>query len=1775
MNNIQLNIVANAQFQQVYTEVAKLKGAMQSLQKSAVGGPFTPGNVASIKQAQQAFDQAVLSTRAFTIEHVAMSDSVSKFGKQLSAGQLSLQNYYKIWRDSAKGTSAELDALATSQARLNRSIAIADPLRPGYAKLVTDINGVVTAQEKQIFYQKALNTALQQGSVKLIDFGKNTQWMGRQLTVGLTMPLAMFGAGVSQLFLTVDKELTRMQKVYGTGLIQPTQAALKQIRADVTALGTELARTLGVSVQETASMSADLAATGLEGAKLIGATREAIRMSVLGELDHQKAMQATISLQNVYKLNTQGLTEAVNFLNAVENQTSTSLQDLVDAIPRVGPVVAQLGGSFKDTAAMMVAMKEAGVPAAQGANAIKSAISSLINPTTTAQKAFKQYNIDLKSIATTTGGNPVMMLKSLAEQMKNLDRLSQAQLIEKMFGKFQYARVQALLDNINKSGSQTATVFKLMGASTADLANLASNELKQQTESASGRFKRMTESIKADFLPIGQGFLNSFTAIGNVLDKVLNAVRTISKLLGPVAGIFGKVFGGGLVGLLVAGPVIMLVGLFANLTGNILRGINSMRMFKQGMDAALPSENKFLAGLHGMRNFYQELDKSQIAARNQMDLMPEAITTNAKAFQILTVEISKLTEQFTALAFAQKEAMVGGAVTGLTLNAGTALETQMRLPGFATGGWVPGSGNYDTQPAMLTPGEFIVNKKAAQENSGLLNSINGGSGALGGIVKSNKFNYGIKIPGMNVDAITSAFGLRNRSNSFGRSYQMKGSIGAKLGTDFNSINASMTVPEGKLSEALAGNIGANPSTYLSSFEAGGSKTSIHSFLDAVHQAGVITQDELKTLLSNFTSDYKNAVGQLNKINDANNPLSSLAKSHITSANNPELSRLYSQFEQSPTAFIPDVLTAEQRAAAGLPPARKRSGGGASGRSGSVNDVLLTRDNGSMIKISKDEFKVKGGGGSSGFAHADSEALRNRVAQATQDGIISQKAFEEGKIKGSNKKKNDSYVLSRDRNSPHVLAKEDGMADANSYSNAATTTIEKQSRSGGLWTKLKGQSFLGRKAAKGLTGTAAEEAIAGSGFGFKGGMGMMMGSMALNAAPSKIAGTDISGAKNIASTALGIGSTVAMIPGLNAFTPEIMGVVAGFSAIKWWMGKVDKDRKVFEQGIRDTFSKLENTPDKFIEKINSQVKATDKSADSYNKMSIYGRVYGDELYKIATNIGNGTLKGQQMTTVLASMTGKAKDSAIEFNALYLAAKNAGDTKMTNLISEVKKVYGETQSAVNAIMLLQQMAAAGVNLSGFDISTLTNKKAYQEFLKSDISNKQTQIELLKKQQTAAGGGAADPQKALKDRIAKEELVKKNLEDQLKAMQDQAKTIQQQNDYLNKQTDLTNQIKQAEVTGNYIQAAQLRNVKQQETAKYAQQNAIDAKQSQIDSQQKVVDALNNQLQSLQNAAASAAQTASNTAEIKALADQIAKEIPLINSKTPGGAVPGAQKNPKDLSGNMTFTDPVTKKTGSMLGDIGIKHSGLIARSIATWATSNGVQVGEYFNAPGKDGKMYSYYLKDENNAILMSYKGAAIPKSAAGKKGLASGGHVYGAGSSTSDSIPAYLSNGEYVIRASSVAKYGKGTFDALNAGHYSGGGIALNPLSIMMGLASQTFGKVGSSFTNNFAEAQGSAPFFRLLTGKKETNWDYLGAASMLAGPELKMVSKLLETGDLSQFAMEKAQTNGLTGSGTTVNLTVNATGVTDPKVITQMAHEGVLNALKVSGAKANKGNMVRH
>ena len=68
------------------------------------------------------------------------------------------------------------------------------------------------------------------------------------------------------------------------------------------------------------------------------------------------------------------------------------------------------------------------------------------------------------------------------------------------------------------------------------------------------------------------------------------------------------------------------------------------------------------------------------------------------------------------------------------------------MRGLNSGGVVGGTGNFDTVPAMLTPGEFVVRKKAAQSigYGSLANMNRVGGYNSGGKVTSGRRNYGVK-----------------------------------------------------------------------------------------------------------------------------------------------------------------------------------------------------------------------------------------------------------------------------------------------------------------------------------------------------------------------------------------------------------------------------------------------------------------------------------------------------------------------------------------------------------------------------------------------------------------------------------------------------------------------------------------------------------------------------------------------------------------------------------------------------------------------------------------------------------------------------------------------------------------------------------------------------------------------------------------------------------------------------------------------------------------------
>lgn len=472
------------------------------------------------------------------------------------------------------------------------------------------------------------------GANNMIKWGKNTQWAGRQLMVGFTMPVIAAGAAMGVLAYKVESEMTRINKVYDFTANKDTDAAkasqeAAQLRINSFAGARLAAQQYGAKMEDTLKVEANLAATGEKGAELIGKTTEVMRLATLGEMEYQNALDTTITLQSVYGQNTSQLAESFNYMNAVENATVLSIEDFSKAIPKVAAPLKTLGGDIKDVGTLLVAMRVRGINAVEGANAIKASFNRVLNPTKAAKTMFEQLtNQSLVELVRTTQGDVIPTFLALNKATKNLTGLEKQQLFGKLFGTQQTTRLQAIVEEMSNLEDNTTDVgkaYEIAGQEAGQWATAADREMKALQQSASGKFKIAIESLKVELAEAGKPFL---TAGAMIVGVIMNIIKWFNELPEGI-----KTFASlGIIALAIAGPIVMLVGLFANLGGQAL---------------------KLGAGVLGLVFRFRALLPEQVAARLAALQTNAAMNTQIGTTRTLTMALSELTATMNRAAAAQ------------------------------------------------------------------------------------------------------------------------------------------------------------------------------------------------------------------------------------------------------------------------------------------------------------------------------------------------------------------------------------------------------------------------------------------------------------------------------------------------------------------------------------------------------------------------------------------------------------------------------------------------------------------------------------------------------------------------------------------------------------------------------------------------------------------------------------------------------------------------------------------------------------------------------------------------------------------------------------------------------------------------------------------------------------------------------------------------------------------------------------------------------------------
>jgi len=701
-NEVNANIQIGIDSSQALASLKTLQNQISSFNKSVIAS--NAAAVAAQKSAVSGLASQIGATKQFSTSIVNVESSVSRLGKSIDRNKLTLGEYFKYGVASSKNFGSvfkkehiEMTALAESRVkRLQTQYIALGAAQNGVTKAMAvrplnlyNADLAIATQRQQLF-----SKLLSDGSTSLINFGKNTQWAGRQLMVGFTVPLTIFGGMAGKVFMDLEKQIVNFRRVYGdaTTPLEETNGMIDQVKE----LSKEFTK-YGIAVKDTIGLASDAAAAGAAGEDLLAQTSAATRLSTLGMIDQQQALTATIALQSAFKLSSEELANSVNFLNAVENQTVLSLDDVTVAIPKVATVIQGLGGNVEDLSIFLAAMREGGVNAAEGANALKSGLASLINPTKAARDQLEAVGINIDAIISSNKGDIRATVMEFGNALGTLDKFSRQQTLAKVFGKYQFARLGALFENINRDGSQAQRVIDLTGESIEGLAQLADKELGAIEESIGVKFTGSIERLKLAIAPIGEVFLKVATPFIDLATKILGKFDELS----PGVKQFMAVMLAG-VGVVVP-TVIMLIGLFGNFIGQAIKGFSVF--------------NNFFNRLRGGGKDLQHLSDEQLdaaAAASSLEGKTSSLTNELNVQRAAVVQLARSYRNYVRAA--------GAAAAGLPQGFRGAPTKMM-----AAGGMVGGVGNKDTEPALLTPGEFVMNRKATEKFGPILDAMNRGS----------------------------------------------------------------------------------------------------------------------------------------------------------------------------------------------------------------------------------------------------------------------------------------------------------------------------------------------------------------------------------------------------------------------------------------------------------------------------------------------------------------------------------------------------------------------------------------------------------------------------------------------------------------------------------------------------------------------------------------------------------------------------------------------------------------------------------------------------------------------------------------------------------------------------------------------------------------------------------------------------------------------------------------------------------------------------------------
>ena len=565
-------------------------------------------------------------------------------------------------------------------------------------------------------------------------------------------------------------------------IAQVTNTSVSSIRANTQAV-LDISKNYGVASNKIAELIRLLTQTGLSFREAAKGAETLARTSLLASFDNLKdTTEGLIALMNSFELSTEQAAHGLEVVNVLAKRFAVESGDIVEAIKRSGGAFKAAGGTLEELASIFTAVRSTSRESAETiATAFRTIFGRLQRPKTI--EFFKELNIELADMEGNFVG-PKNAIFAISDGLEKLGiragSIRFAEVAEQIGGIRQLSKVVPLLTQTAKARRALAVANNAEAESDKDVGK-AKQTLSQQLAELTQNFRSLiTEAMDSTtFKAIAKLFLtiaNTAVAIGRALKPLIPIIATIAgvKISKSFLNAVKFIRGGGASGKSIASdtsgfgegfarggivpgsgngdtvPAMLTPGEFVVKKSAVQAygAANLGKINKYANGGVVPDASGYVKadkrGLPQQRIQFSDADKDDTLSKSAKGTIKGIFLERLLRNRIGRDSATDDHPDFPSLTNNEKEILNvsrKNAEVKLKKSGGKPDTNTTIIYGFNKGGAV----GTDTVPALLTPGEFVVNQKSAKAYGyGNLGEIN--KYAKGGVVQRFEDGGGVGKP---------------------------------------------------------------------------------------------------------------------------------------------------------------------------------------------------------------------------------------------------------------------------------------------------------------------------------------------------------------------------------------------------------------------------------------------------------------------------------------------------------------------------------------------------------------------------------------------------------------------------------------------------------------------------------------------------------------------------------------------------------------------------------------------------------------------------------------------------------------------------------------------------------------------------------------------------------------------------------------------------------------------------------------------------------------------